>query len=113
MFDACIIGGGGVVGAAIAREFALRGLSVVALEKHQDACRETSAFNSHVIHSGFHEKPGTLKSRLAPEGSALMVRYAAEHAIRILDTGMLIAVPRGSIRAGLWKETDALWGLWR
>jgi L-2-hydroxyglutarate oxidase LhgO len=26
---------------------------------------------------------------------------------------MLIAVPHGSVRAGLWKETGALWNMWR
>jgi glycerol-3-phosphate dehydrogenase len=113
MFDACIIGGGGVVGAAIARELAQGGLSVVALEKHDRSCKETSGLNSRVIHSGFHEAPGSLKSELAREGSRLVIRYAEEHGIPMLDTGMLIAVPSGSIRAGLWKETTALWHLWR
>ena len=112
MFDACIIGGGGLVGSAIARELAQSGLSVVALEKHETACKETSGLNSRVIHSGFHETPGTLKAELALDGSRLMIRYAEERSIPMLDSGMLIAVPYGSIRAGLWKETAALWHLW-
>jgi len=113
MFDACIVGAGGVVGAAITRELVLRGLSVAGIEKHRDPCQETSGRNSRVIHSGFHETPGTLKARLAREGSELMIRYAEERAIPLLQTGMLIAVPYGGIRAGLWKETRALWQLWR
>jgi L-2-hydroxyglutarate oxidase LhgO len=42
-----------------------------------------------------------------------MIRYAEERRIRLLKTGMLIAIPYGSIREGLWKEADALWHLWR
>src|SRR5689334_7938684 len=113
MFDACVIGGGGVVGAAVARELAQGGLSVVALEKHEGCCQETSGLNSRVVHSGFHETPGSLKSELAREGSRLLIQYAEGHRIPMLDTGMLIAIPFGSIRSGLWKETDAVWHLWR
>ena len=113
MFDACIIGGGGVVGAAIARELTQRGLTVVAVEKHDKACKETSGLNSRVVHSGFHEVQGTLKAQLACEGSRLMIAYARERRVRILDTGMLIAIPHGSIRSGLWRDAGALWHLWR
>jgi L-2-hydroxyglutarate oxidase LhgO len=113
MFDACVIGGGGIVGAAITRELALRGFKTIAFEKHETACQETSGRNSRVIHSGFHEVPGSLKADLAREGSQLMIRYAKTHGIRLLETGMFIAVPHGSIRAGLWKEANALWHLWR
>jgi len=112
MFDVCIVGGG-VVGCAIAREAAQHGLSVVALERHTGLCKETSGLNSRVIHSGFHEVAGTLKASLALEGSALMIQYAEERGIRFLKTGMLIAVPHGSIRSGLWQEAGALWNLWR
>jgi L-2-hydroxyglutarate oxidase LhgO len=113
MFDACVIGGGGIVGAAITRELALRGLKTIALEKHESPCQETSGRNSRVIHSGFHEVAGSLKAELAREGSRLMIEYAKNHSIRLLETGMFIAVPHGSIRAGLWKEANALWHLWR
>src|SRR5215510_8946849 len=113
MFDVCIIGAGGVVGSAIAREAAQRGLSVAAVEKHTGLCKEISGLNSRVIHSGFHETPGTLKAELSREGSALMIQYADERGIGLLKTGMLIAAPYGSIRAGLWKEVDSLWHLWR
>src|SRR5207244_289747 len=113
MFDAAIIGAGGVVGSAIARELATRGLSVAAIEKHPTACQETSGLNSRVVHSGFHEIPGTLKARLAREGSELMIRYAEERGIRLLRSGMLIAIPHGGISAGLWREAGALWNLWR
>src|SRR5262249_41212436 len=50
--------------------------------------------------------------RLARDGSQLMIRYARERAVKLLETGMLIAIPHGSIRAGLWREAGALWALW-
>ncbi len=113
MFDVGIIGAGGIVGCAISRELAFRGLSVVGIEKHSRACQETSGLNSRVIHSGFHETPGSLKATLAREGSQLIAQYAEQHGIKLLPTGMFIAIPHGSIRAGLWREADALWNLWR
>lgn len=113
MFDVCIIGAGGIIGCSIAREFAMRGLTVAALEKHDSPCQEISGLNSRVIHSGFHETPGTLKSSLAREGSALIIRYARERGIKLLNTGMLIAVPHGGIQSGLWKEAASVWSLWK
>src|SRR5215510_9924479 len=101
MFDICVVGAGGVVGCAIVRELAQRGLSVAGVEKHTGLCRETSGHNSRVIHSGFHEIPGTLKAELAREGSTLVVQYAEERGVKLLRSGMLIAVPQGSIRDGL------------
>jgi glycerol-3-phosphate dehydrogenase len=112
MANTCIIGAG-VVGCAIARELAQRGFSVTVLEKHETACKETSTLNSRVIHSGFHEKPRTLKSKLALEGSRQIIQYAESRGVEFLRSGMLIAVPHGSIREGLWREAGALWHLWR
>src|SRR5262249_12289596 len=33
--------------------------------------------------------------------------------VQLMKTGMLIAVPRGAIRNGLWSEAGALWHLWK
>src|SRR5437870_3696474 len=112
MFDVCIVGAG-VVGCAIARELARHGVSVALIEKHDGPCKETSGRNSRVIHSGFHENPGTLKAKLALEGSRDIAQYAARRGVPLLQTGMLIAIPHGSIRAGLWREANALWRLWK
>ncbi|MGG7377636.1 FAD-dependent oxidoreductase, partial [Escherichia coli] len=70
----CIVGAG-IVGCAIARELGSRrwprALSIIVLERHDRPGEETSARNSGVLHSGIHEHPGSLKARLAREGSAL------------------------------------------
>jgi glycerol-3-phosphate dehydrogenase len=111
--DVCVIGAGGVVGSAIMRELALHGVSVVGLEKHLAPAQETSGANSRVVHSGFHEKPGTLKARLALEGSRLLHEYAASKGVRTLRTGMLIAIPRDALGSALWRDAASLWHLWR
>jgi glycerol-3-phosphate dehydrogenase len=111
--DVCVIGAGGVIGCAIARELAGAGWSVIGLERHAGPAHETSGRNSRVIHSGFHETPGTLKANLACAGSRLALDYARQKGIGLLDTGMLIAVPHGAIGQGLWRDFYGLWNVWR
>lgn len=114
--DIAIIGAG-VVGCAIARELAhrqgSRSLRIVVLESHERVGEVTSSRNSGVLHSGIHEAPGSLKSRLAREGSELAVAYAARHRIPLLPCGMVIAISWEDVRRGLWRETSSLWRLWR
>ena len=113
VFDVCVIGAGGVVGSAIIREVVERGYSVIGVETHDGPAQETSGLNSRVVHSGFHEKPGTLKASLALTGSRLLIQYASEKGVPLLRCGMLIAVPRSAIRDGLWKEIGSVWHLWK
>ena len=114
-YDVGIVGAG-VVGCAIARELASRRwhrpLRVVAVERHEHAGEETSGRNSGVLHSGIHEHPGSLKARLAHEGSALALAYATERKLPLLRSGMLIAISREDIRRGLWREISMLRRLW-
>ena len=114
-YDICIVGAG-VVGCAIARELGRRRwdrpLRIVVLERNQTAGMETSGRNSGVLHSGIHENPHSLKARLAREGSALTVSYAAKRGLPLLNTGMIIAVAWEDIRRGLWKEISSLGRLW-
>ncbi len=114
-YDVCIVGGG-VVGCAIARELMRRrrdnSFRLVVLEQQDGVGTETSSRNSGVLHSGIHERPFSLKERLAREGSALAVSYALEHDIPLLRTGMVIAISREDIRRGLWREMSSLWRLW-
>ena len=115
MYDLCIVGAG-VVGCAIARELAgrrgSRPLRIIVLERHGDVGLETSGRNSGVLHSGIHERPGSLKSSLAREGSALAVAYAELRNIPLLRCGMVIAISRDDIRRGLWREISMLRRLW-
>jgi glycerol-3-phosphate dehydrogenase len=114
-YDICIVGAG-VVGCAIARELAgrrwQRPLRILTVERHEDVGLETSARNSGVLHSGIHERPGSLKARLAREGSALAVAYAGRQHLPLLRCGMVIAISRDDIRRGLWREMSMLRRLW-
>ncbi len=115
-YDVCVIGAG-VVGSAIARELATENFnekfSIIVLDAKKCPGGETSLNNSGVLHSGLHEKRGSLKARLAHEGSRLARNFAEEHNVPIRHTGMLIAIPKGAILGGLWKEWRTLWRLWR
>jgi glycerol-3-phosphate dehydrogenase len=114
-YDICIVGAG-VVGCAIARELARgrwhRRPRIVVVEQREGAGEETSGRNSGVLHSGIHEHPGSLKARLAREGSALTVAYAVQQNIPLLRSGMVIAISRDDIRRGLWREMSMLRRLW-
>lgn len=60
MYDVAIIGGG-VVGAALARELSRYAVSVVLLERNAEVGFGTSKANSGIIHAGAHSPPGTAK----------------------------------------------------
>lgn len=77
MIDVAIIGGG-VIGAAIARQLSRYRLSLVLIEKDTDVGGGASKANTGIIHVGYDPLPGSLKARLNVEGSSLMEMVAAE-----------------------------------
>ncbi|MBI2676784.1 MAG: NAD(P)/FAD-dependent oxidoreductase [Candidatus Yanofskybacteria bacterium] len=110
--DTAIIGGG-VVGCAIARRLATTqpGTKIVVLEKLESVGLETSSLNSGVLHSGIHQNPNFLKSKLAKKGSKIAACYMKIRSIPIMRCGMLIVVSSESLRHGLYKEWLDLWRL--
>lgn len=76
-YDVLIIGGG-VVGAAIARELARYNIRLALLEKEFDVSFGTSKSNSGIVHAGFHSLPGTLLARLCVEGNRAYDRLCEE-----------------------------------
>ena len=77
MHDVAIVGGG-IVGLATARELALRGRSVIVLEREAELGRHQTSHNSGVIHAGIYYTPGSLKARLCVEGASAQYSYRAE-----------------------------------
>ncbi|WAC71380.1 NAD(P)/FAD-dependent oxidoreductase [Roseateles sp. SL47] len=73
----CIVIGAGVVGLAVAREMAQRGLETVVLERALDIGTGTSSRNSEVIHAGIYYPTGSLKAELCVRGKALLYDYCA------------------------------------
>ena len=61
MKDVVIIGGG-IVGAAVARELSRYQTSILVIERADDICEGATKANSAIIHSGLDAKPGTLKA---------------------------------------------------
>ncbi|XP_017069991.1 LOW QUALITY PROTEIN: L-2-hydroxyglutarate dehydrogenase, mitochondrial [Drosophila eugracilis] len=87
-----VVVGGGIVGAASAREILLRHptLKVAILEKENQLAKHQSGHNSGVIHAGIYYKPGTLKARLCVEGMHLVYAYLDEKKIPYKKCGKLI-----------------------
>jgi L-2-hydroxyglutarate oxidase LhgO len=65
--DAVVIGAG-VVGLAIGRALARRGLETIVLERANAIGTGTSSRNSEVIHAGIYYPAGSLKARLCVAG---------------------------------------------
>ena len=86
----CVVIGAGVVGLAVARALALRGLETVVIEAESGIGTATSSRNSEVIHAGIYYPAGSLKARFCVEGRHQLYRYCAEHGVTALNCGKLI-----------------------
>ncbi|HRO15624.1 MAG TPA: NAD(P)/FAD-dependent oxidoreductase [Paracoccus sp. (in: a-proteobacteria)] len=86
----CIVIGAGVVGLAIARALARRGIEVLILERAPAIGTETSSRNSGVIHAGLYYPPGSLKARLCVAGREMLYAFAAEQDVPHRRCGKLI-----------------------
>ncbi|MEZ7002372.1 NAD(P)/FAD-dependent oxidoreductase [Streptomyces sp. AD55] len=89
VFDVAVIGGG-IVGAAIARELSGHDVTVALLEARDDVGDGTSKANTAILHTGFDAKPGTLESRLVARGYHLLSAYAKETGIPVEHTGAVL-----------------------
>jgi L-2-hydroxyglutarate oxidase LhgO len=84
--------GGGILGAAIAREVVRRrpGTEVVVLEKEDRLAAHQTGHNSGVVHAGIYYRPGSLKAELCTRGRALLREFCAEHLIPYDACGKLV-----------------------
>jgi glycerol-3-phosphate dehydrogenase len=87
--DIAVIGAG-VVGAAIARAFALDGARVIVLEKAAEVLDGASKGNSAILHTGFDAPEGSLEARLVARGHALYQEIAGRLNLPILRSGALV-----------------------
>jgi L-2-hydroxyglutarate oxidase LhgO len=85
-----VVIGAGVIGLAIARALALRGVQVLLLEKESVVGSGTSSRNSEVIHAGLYYEPESLKARLCAPGRRMLYRYCAERGIGHRQCGKLV-----------------------
>jgi len=85
-----VVVGAGVVGLAIAREFAARGHETLILEAAAAIGSGASGRNSEVIHAGLYYDPGSLKARLCVAGRERLYAYCRERGIPHRRCGKLV-----------------------
>lgn len=88
-YDVIIIGGG-VSGAAAARELSRYKVNVCVLEKEEDVCCKTSKANSGIVHAGYDAPTGSLKAKMNLRGNELMESLAEELDIPFIRNGSLV-----------------------
>ena len=86
----CIVAGAGVVGLAVARALAERGLETIVLERELSIGNGTSSRNSEVIHAGIYYPQRSLKTLLCVRGKELLYAYCAERGVAHRRCGKLI-----------------------
>ncbi|PKU70127.1 2-hydroxyglutarate dehydrogenase [Dendrobium catenatum] len=91
-----VVIGAGVVGLAVAREFALKGRDVLVVEAATTFGTGTSSRNSEVIHAGIYYPPQSLKAVLCVRGRELLYKYCSDRGIPHKQLGKLIVATRVS-----------------
>ncbi len=82
--------GAGVVGLAIARRMAERGLETILIEAENAIGTGTSSRNSEVIHAGIYYPKGSLKARFCVAGNKMLYRFCSERGIVANNCGKFI-----------------------
>ena len=89
MYDVIIIGGG-VAGAAVARELSRYKVKVCVLEKEEDVCCGTSKANSGIVHAGYDAPKGSLMAKLNVRGNEMMEQLSKDLDFPFRRNGSLV-----------------------
>jgi L-2-hydroxyglutarate oxidase LhgO len=98
--DAVVVGAG-VVGLAIGRALAQRGLETLVLESETAIGTGISSRNSEVIHAGLYYPAGSLKARLCVQGRQLLYAFCESHGVPHRRCGKLVVATDDSQLTGL------------
>lgn len=83
--------GGGIIGVALARELAHRGLGeVTVFEKERRLAEHQTGRNSGVVHAGLYYQPGSLKSQLCAAGRVAIREFCEEKHLPYRELGKLV-----------------------
>ncbi|MDY0743568.1 NAD(P)/FAD-dependent oxidoreductase [Paucibacter sp. R3-3] len=104
--DAVVIGAG-VVGLAVARALAQRGLETLVLERETAIGTGISSRNSEVIHAGLYYPQGSLKATLCVRGRRLLYEFCASHGVPHRRCGKLIVATSAEQVPGLDQLHEA------
>lgn len=88
-YDIAVIGGG-LVGIAILRRFAMAGLSCVLLEKGADILSGASKGNSGLLHTGFDAPPKSLELQCMLAGQAEYLEIRQKLNLPLFETGAVV-----------------------
>lgn len=89
MYDVIIIGGG-VAGAASARELSRYKVNACVLEKEEDVCCGTSKANSAIVHAGYDAATGSLMAKLNVRGNEMMEQLSKDLDFPFKRTGSFV-----------------------
>jgi len=95
-FDIAVIGGG-VVGLAILRRFAIAGLKCVLLERGSDILSGASKGNSALLHTGFDAPPRSLELRCMKAGYAEYLRIRQKLNLPLIESSAIVVA---------WNEAE-------
>ncbi len=96
VYDIAIIGGG-VVGCALFRRFAMSGRRVLLLERAPDLLSGASKGNSAILHTGFDAPPGSLELACMKAGHAEYLEIRGRLNLPLLETTALVVA---------WSEAE-------
>ena len=88
-YDVTIIGGG-VTGAAVARELSRYQLKTCLVERTEDVCSGTSKANSAIVHAGYDAATGSIKAAMNVEGNRIMGQLSRDLDFSFRRNGSLV-----------------------
>ena len=89
IYDFVIIGAG-ITGTIIARELSRYKVKILLAEKENDVSMGATKANSAIVHGGYDDKHGTLKSSLCYKGRLAFEKYNSELNFGYRKTGSLV-----------------------
>ena len=104
-YDVVIVGAG-CIGAAVARELSKTTLSVLVLEAADDVTQGATKGNSGIVHAGFDDKPGSVRSKFCWAGNQMFAQLDRELHFGFLQNGSLV-VAKGPADEATLKELMA------